>query len=32
MTKKELYEMLKKVQEPKGYYFSNDMDRVMELM
>ena len=32
MTKEELYEMLKKVQEPKGYYFSNDKDRVMELM
>jgi ferredoxin-thioredoxin reductase catalytic subunit len=32
MTKEELYEMLKKVQEPKGYYFSNDTDRVMELM
>jgi len=32
MTKEELYEMLKKVQEPKGYYFSNDKERVMELM
>ena len=32
MKKEDLYEMLKKVQEPKGYYFSNDMDRVMELM
>jgi ferredoxin-thioredoxin reductase catalytic subunit len=32
MTKEELYEMLKKVQEPKGYYFSSDMERVMELM
>jgi ferredoxin-thioredoxin reductase catalytic chain len=32
MTKEELYEMLKKVQEPKGYYFSSDMDRVLELM
>ena len=32
MKKEELYEMLKKVQEPKGYYFSIDMDRVMELM
>jgi len=32
MTKEELYEMLKKVQEPKGYFFSSDMDRVMELM
>ena len=32
MTKEELYEMLKKSQEAKGYYFSSDMDRVMELM
>jgi len=32
MIKEELYEMLKKVQEPKGYFFSNDTDRVMDLM
>jgi len=33
MTESEkLYEMLKKVQEPKGFYFSKDKDRVMELM
>jgi ferredoxin-thioredoxin reductase catalytic subunit len=32
MTKEDLYEMLKKVQEPKGYYFSSDKERVMELM
>ena len=32
MKKEELYEMLKKVQEPKGYFFSNDKERVMELM
>ena len=32
MTKEELYEMLKKVQEPKGYFFNNDKDRVMALM
>ena len=32
MTKEDLYEMLKKVQEPKGYFFSNDKERVMELM
>lgn len=32
MKKEELYEMLKKVQEPKGYYFSNDTDLVMGLM
>jgi ferredoxin-thioredoxin reductase catalytic chain len=27
-----LFEMLKKVQEPKGYYFNNDRKRVMELL
>ncbi len=27
-----LYEMLKKVQEPKGYYFNNHKDRVLELL
>jgi len=27
-----LLAMLKKVQEPKGYYFSNDKERVVELM
>ncbi len=27
-----LYEMLKKVQEPKGYNFSNDKERVNELL
>ena len=32
MTKEELYEMLKKAQEPKGYFFSTDKERVMELM
>ncbi len=32
MTKEELYEMLKKAQEPKGYYFSNNKERVMELL
>jgi ferredoxin-thioredoxin reductase catalytic subunit len=32
MDAKQLYEMLKKVQEPKGYYFNTDMERVMELM
>ena len=32
MTKEELYEMLKKVQEPKGYCFSSDTERVMDLM
>ena len=28
----ELYEMLKKVQEPKGYYFNKDKERVFELL
>jgi ferredoxin-thioredoxin reductase catalytic subunit len=33
MTEKEkLYEMLKKVQEPKGYYFNSDRERVDDLM
>ena len=27
-----LYEMLKKSQEPKGYYFNEDRDRVFELL
>jgi ferredoxin-thioredoxin reductase catalytic chain len=28
----ELYEMLKKVQEPKGYYFNRDKDLVFKLL
>lgn len=32
MDASELYEKLKKVHEPKGYYFSNDNARVMELV
>lgn len=32
MDAKSLYEMLRKAQEPKGYYFSDDHERVMELM
>jgi ferredoxin-thioredoxin reductase catalytic chain len=32
MDAAQLYEMLKKVQEPKGYYFSNDHEHVMELL
>ncbi len=32
MTARELYQMLKKVQEPQGYYFSPDRDYVLELM
>jgi ferredoxin-thioredoxin reductase catalytic subunit len=27
-----LYEMLRKVQEPKGYFFNNDKERVLELL
>ena len=27
-----LYEMLKKVQEPKGFYFNKDKERVFELL
>jgi ferredoxin-thioredoxin reductase catalytic chain len=29
---KKLYEMLKKVQEPKGYFFNKDKERVFELL
>ena len=32
MDAKQLHEMLKKSQEPKGYYFSTDQERVMELL
>ena len=32
MDATELYGKLKKVQEPKGYYFSEDHERVMELL
>jgi ferredoxin-thioredoxin reductase catalytic chain len=32
MTAEELYEMLKKTQEPRGYYFSNDRERVFDLL
>ncbi len=32
MTAEELYEMLKKVQEPKGYYFTDDREHVLGLM
>lgn len=32
MNAKELYERLRKVQEPKGYYFSAERGRVMELL
>lgn len=32
MNAGQLYEMLKKVQEPKGYYFNDDSQRVADLM
>jgi len=32
MTPQELHDMLEKAQEPKGYFFSKDKERVMELM
>lgn len=32
MDAQKLYEMLKKVQEPKGYHFSNNRERVFELL
>ncbi|MDO9111937.1 MAG: ferredoxin-thioredoxin reductase catalytic domain-containing protein [Desulfatirhabdiaceae bacterium] len=32
MNAEQLYEMLKKVQEPKGYYFSDDSEGVADLM
>lgn len=32
MDAKELYERMKKVQEPKGYYFNKDKERTFELL
>ena len=32
MTPEKLYELLKKIQEPKGYYFNKDKERVFELL
>ncbi len=32
MTKEEFYEKVGKVQQAKGYYFSNDKENVMELI
>ena len=32
MKAKELYDMFRKVQEPKGYYFNKDLGKVMELL
>ena len=32
MKPEELHDMLRKAQEPKGYFFSKDTERVMDLM
>jgi ferredoxin-thioredoxin reductase catalytic chain len=32
MNEQELYEILKKAQEPKGYFFNKDRDRVNDLL
>ena len=32
MTPAELYDMLKKVQEPKGYFFNKDKDWVLNIL
>ena len=32
MNAEELYERLKKVNEPKGYFFSKDRERTLELL
>jgi len=32
MNKEKLFETLKKIQEPKGYFFNNDNNLVMELL
>ena len=32
MTAQELYEMLQKVQEPKGFFFNQDKERTLELL
>lgn len=32
MTKEEFFEKMGKIQEAKGYYFSNDKEKVMELI
>jgi len=32
MNEKELYDLLKKVQEPKGYFFNKDRERVNDLL
>ena len=32
MTAKQLYEMLRKVQEPKGYFFNREREKVFDLL
>jgi ferredoxin-thioredoxin reductase catalytic chain len=32
MTAVELYEALRKIQEPKGYYFNRDKEKVLDLL
>ena len=32
MTAEQLYEMLRKVQEPKGYYFNREREKVFDLL
>jgi ferredoxin-thioredoxin reductase catalytic chain len=32
MNEKELFEILRKVQEPKGYFFNKDQERVFEML
>jgi ferredoxin-thioredoxin reductase catalytic chain len=32
MNAQELFEMLRKVQEPKGFFFNNDRERVFDLL
>ncbi len=32
MTEKDLYEMLKKIQEPKGYFFNKDLKITLDLL
>ena len=32
MNRYELYEMLRKIQEPKGYYFNGDKELVLQLL
>ena len=32
MNEKALYEQLRKIQEPKGYFFNKDLDRVFDLL